>query len=52
MRRLKLRSWVKYTLVGIAIIVFFIVSNAETNKAVDQCVKAGHTQTYCENGLR
>lgn len=51
MRRLKLRSWVKYTLLGIALLLFFIASNDFTNKQIDKCVKAGHTQKFCENGL-
>ena len=52
MRKLKLRRWVKVTLIAIGFITLFIISNNHTNKAIEQCVKAGHSQSYCENGLK
>lgn len=50
MKKLRLRGWVKVALVGV--VVLTILSNIHYESAVDKCVNAGNSQTYCENGLR
>ena len=52
MKRLKLRKWVKVTLVIIGVMVAFIISNNHYNRSIDKCIKTGHTQGYCETGLK
>ena len=49
MKRLKLRSWVKAVIILVLLITFYSIC---LNKAVNQCVSAGNSQEYCENGLR
>lgn len=40
-------------MLGIAIVVGLLVSiEKSTNEAIDQCVSAGHSYSYCESGLR
>lgn len=52
MRKLKLRKEVKLTLIIGGILVLLIAMTKYTNNSIDNCVKAGHTQSYCEIGLR
>lgn len=50
-----LRKWVK---VAMLIIIFVIVASLikvadnEYKQAVDQCMMAGNSQYFCENGLK
>ena len=49
MKRLRLRSWVKLSIVFIILMTIFgIYDRNEINK----CINSGHSQTYCEKGLR
>ena len=54
--KLKLKTEVKETLIVIGIIgvlvVLFAALNNMQNKAVESCVSAGNSITYCENGLK
>ena len=52
MKKLKLRMWVKVVLLVIFVGSLLAISNNHTNKAIDRCVNAGHSQNYCETGLR
>lgn len=49
MKRLKLRGWVKVTLIVIALLV---INNRMTNQAIEQCVNSGNSYNYCESGLK
>lgn len=55
-KKLRLRKEVKEVLVWgllfIGMVALMIWDNNYTNKAIDQCVKAGHSYSYCESGLR
>lgn len=52
MKKLKLRNWVKVVLaIGIVLIVL-VMENNQTNKDIQNCISAGHSQAMCENGLR
>lgn len=55
-KKLRLRKEVKEVLVlgllFIGMVALMIWDNNYTNKAIDQCVKAGHSYSYCESGLR
>jgi hypothetical protein len=46
-KRLKLKSWVKWLIVGLVLLgiveLFLIIDN----KFVDNCTKAGYTKEYC-----
>ena len=52
--------WVKEILkkgiaiiICLAIIVALLVSiDVSTDKAINQCVRSGHSYSYCESGLR
>lgn len=54
--RLRLRKPVKITLIAIAAIgvlaMLFGILNLQYSNAVDRCIKAGNSKTYCENNLR
>ena len=56
MKRLKLRKEVKEGMAivfGIIVMIALVISiEISTNKAIDQCVNAGHSYSYCESGLR
>lgn len=52
MKKLKLRMWVKVGLLLIVMGMLICFLENQENKAVSQCVNAGHSQTYCENGLK
>ena len=51
-KKLKLKSWVKETLIAIAAIGVLVVLNAISNNQYEQgvinCVNAGYSQEYCE----
>lgn len=49
---MKLRTWVKVGLIVIIMVSIISACNDYTNKAVNQCINAGHTRSYCESGLR
>ena len=53
---MKLRKEVKGVMVGLLVIAGMIAlvisDSATTKKAINQCVNVGHSQTYCESGLR
>lgn len=55
-KKLRLRKEVKEVLVlgllFIGMVALMIWDNNYTNKAIDQCVKAGYSYSYCESGLR
>lgn len=55
-KKLRLRKEVKevlaWGLLFIGMVALMIWDNNYTNKAIDQCVKAGHSYSYCESGLR
>lgn len=55
-KKLRLRKEVKEVLVWgllfVGMVALMIWDNNYTNKAIDQCVKAGHSYSYCESGLR
>ena len=51
-RKLKLKKWVKTTLIIIAIGVLVVMSNKQYDNAIKECVNSGHSQYFCENGLR
>ena len=39
-------------IVCLAIVIALLVSiHKSTDKAIDQCVRAGHSYSYCESGL-
>lgn len=48
----KLNISTKATLIVIAIGVLGILSIMQYNNAVNDCVSAGHSKSYCERGLR
>lgn len=54
--KLRLRKQVKITLIAIAAIgvlaMLFGILNIHHNNAVNRCVEAGNSKTYCENYLR
>ena len=50
--KLKLRMWVKVVFVLVIIGGIMMISKNHTDKAVDQCVNAGHSVNYCKTGLR
>lgn len=54
--KLRLRKPVKITLIAIAAIgvlaMLFGILNIQYNNAVNRCVEAGNSKTYCENYLR
>lgn len=52
MKKLKLRMWVKVVFALVIVGGMFAFVNNHTDKAIDQCVNAGHSQNYCEAGLR
>lgn len=52
MKKYKLRLWVKLTLCIIAIILLLMLDNKIVEDAIDSCVSAGHSETYCERELR
>ena len=38
---------------GLAVVIGLLISiHKSTDKAIDQCVRAGHSYSYCESGLR
>lgn len=45
----RLKWWVKPI---IAIVLLIIIDVNYVNNSVRQCVNAGHSQEYCEKGLR
>lgn len=49
---MKLRKWVKVTLVVIALGSMYLLLSAEQNNAINKCVNSGHDRSYCEIGLR
>ena len=51
-KKLKLKNWVKITLIAIAVGVLGILSIMQYNNAVNDCVSAGHSKSYCERGLK
>lgn len=55
-KKLRLRKEVKEVLVWgllfVGMVALMIWDNNYTNKAIDQCVEAGHSYSYCESGLR
>ena len=52
MKKTKLKGWVKVALLVGVIILIGIIDNHITNDSIESCVKAGHSQAMCENGLR
>lgn len=52
MKKMKLRKEVKLTLIIGGILVLLIAMSKYTDNSINDCVKAGHTQNYCEMGLR
>lgn len=52
MKKTKLKGWVKVALLVGVIILIGIIDNHITNDSIESCVKAGHSQYMCENGLR
>lgn len=53
MKKLKLKNWVKETLVVIAAIGVLVVcfKALDTRDDIKECVELGHSQYYCEKGL-
>lgn len=55
-RKLKLKRWVKSTLIAIAAIGVLVLSaitlDKHYNNAVEECVAGGNTRVFCENTLR
>lgn len=51
-KKLKLKKWVKVTLIVIAIGLLGIISMIQYNNAVEDCVKAGHSKYFCERALK
>ena len=54
--KLKLKKEVKETLIvigiiGVLVVLFGALSKAQ-ERAVESCVSAGNSITYCENGLK
>ena len=52
MKRMKLRMWVKVVFALVIICGIIMIGKVQTDKAVNQCVNAGHSINYCETGLR
>ena len=51
---MKLRKWVKVTIAIIVVILLVLLvkaMNDYTDNAIDNCVKAGNSRTYCERAL-
>lgn len=51
---MRLRKWVKVTLAIIVIILLVVLVkslNNYTDNAIDKCVNAGNSRTYCEKTL-
>jgi hypothetical protein len=49
-KRLKLKSWVKWLIISLAllgIIELLNLYNKEEEKFVDKCINAGYTREYC-----
>ena len=52
MKKLKLRRWVKVTLLGMVIISLFALNDLQYNKSVEKCVNNGNEYNYCAEGLK
>lgn len=54
--KLRLRKPVKITLIVMGTIgvlsMLFGILNIQYNNAIDRCIEAGNSKTYCENYLR
>lgn len=48
----RVKRWVKVSMVMIITVGFIAISNNHANKAIEKCVSAGHSQEYCEAGLK
>lgn len=52
MKKLRLRKWVKFSLLGMAVMTLFALNNSYYKKTIQQCVNNGHEYSYCMEGLR
>lgn len=51
-KKLKLRKWVKVTLIVIATIGVLAMFNKGTDRAIQSCIEAGNSVTFCERVLK
>ena len=52
---MRLRRWVKVAIaiiITITIMMLFNIVEKDTEKAIENCVEAGNSRTYCERSLR
>lgn len=49
---MRLRKWVKISLVIITAIALVILFTKWTNKEIDKCVSGGHTEQYCRAAIK
>lgn len=52
MKKLKLKKWVKVSLLIIGVSAIIALGNNFTKKSIDKCVASGNSLNYCESGLR
>lgn len=52
MKKLKLRGWVKKSLVIMLIALSLGLLNIQSKRGIEQCVQNGNDINYCQNGLR
>lgn len=48
MKKLRLRSWVKVTMIIIAIVGMLSLLKSQQDKAIESCINYGNTIEYCE----
>ena len=51
-KKLRLRSWVKKTLIITTLVATVVFQNVSYENAVRTCIQNGNNISYCENGLR
>lgn len=52
MKKLKLRNWVKTTMVMLSVVGIFVLLNNQYENAVDECVNNGQSYAVCFNNLK
>jgi len=48
---MKLKLWVKIALFILIMSVICMINHKQYSDAIDSCIKSGHSQQYCENGI-
>lgn len=52
MKKYRLKGWVKVGLVSMFLLAIAYADYKVTDNAINQCVAAGNTYSYCFDGLR